>query len=144
MINLLLRHIWYLVVYETVCASDFVFICHDTELYIIVSFCCFQFLFGSVHVLKQPLFRRACELVFSEYVSGENDYISEQEVCRLHWFFLLVFLFKSTHLCYDELTCNLWFLIASESVWRVRQACNPGFEWGWGDGDTLLGFYPNS
>ncbi|ONI22786.1 hypothetical protein PRUPE_2G151300 [Prunus persica] len=38
-----------------------------------------QFLFGSVHVLKQPLFRRACELVFSEYVSGENDYISEQE-----------------------------------------------------------------
>ncbi|KAL6290123.1 hypothetical protein ACE6H2_007633 [Prunus campanulata] len=38
-----------------------------------------QFLFGSVHVLKQPLFRQACELVFSEYVSGENDYISEQE-----------------------------------------------------------------
>ncbi|CAN6704253.1 unnamed protein product [Malus baccata var. baccata] len=38
-----------------------------------------QFLFGSAHVVKRPLFRRACELAFSECVSGENDYVSEQK-----------------------------------------------------------------
>ncbi|CAL5401130.1 unnamed protein product [Camellia sinensis] len=38
-----------------------------------------QFVYGSAHVLKQPLFRQACELAFTEcYVDG-NHYISEQE-----------------------------------------------------------------
>ncbi|KAL7203576.1 hypothetical protein ACSBR2_016782 [Camellia fascicularis] len=39
-----------------------------------------QFLYGSAHVLKQPLFRRACELAFAECHTGKNHYISEQEL----------------------------------------------------------------
>ncbi|KAB1200891.1 Lysophospholipid acyltransferase LPEAT2 [Morella rubra] len=39
-----------------------------------------QFLFGSAHVLKQPLFREACELAFAECKSGENDYKLEHEL----------------------------------------------------------------
>nr|AZM65194.1 lysophospholipid acyltransferase 3 [Vitellaria paradoxa] len=38
-----------------------------------------QFLFGSAHVLKQPLFRQACELAFAECHADGNDYISKQE-----------------------------------------------------------------
>ncbi|KAL7233424.1 hypothetical protein ACSBR1_017113 [Camellia fascicularis] len=41
---------------------------------------CLQFLYGSAHVLKQPLFRRACELVFTECHTGRIYYISEQEL----------------------------------------------------------------
>ncbi|KAL7203582.1 hypothetical protein ACSBR2_016785 [Camellia fascicularis] len=41
---------------------------------------CLQFLYGSAHVLKQPLFRRACELVFAECHTGGIYYISEQEL----------------------------------------------------------------
>ncbi|KAL6964965.1 Acyltransferase [Sarracenia purpurea var. burkii] len=39
-----------------------------------------QFLFGSTHVLKHPLFRQACEFAFAECHSGEKDFISEQEL----------------------------------------------------------------
>ncbi|XAR54106.1 Plasmalogen synthase [Bertholletia excelsa] len=39
-----------------------------------------QFLYGSAHVLKQPLFRHACELAFTKCQIGGNDYISEQEL----------------------------------------------------------------
>ncbi|XP_062154698.1 lysophospholipid acyltransferase LPEAT2 [Alnus glutinosa] len=39
-----------------------------------------QFLFGSAHVMKQPLFRQACELAFAESKAGENDYILEDEL----------------------------------------------------------------
>ncbi|CAL5381703.1 unnamed protein product [Camellia sinensis] len=39
-----------------------------------------QFLYGSAHVLKQPLFRRACELALAECHTGKNRYISEQEL----------------------------------------------------------------
>uniref|UniRef100_A0A5B6ZLI9 Putative lysophospholipid acyltransferase LPEAT2 isoform X2 n=1 Tax=Davidia involucrata TaxID=16924 RepID=A0A5B6ZLI9_DAVIN len=39
-----------------------------------------QFLLGSAHVLKQPLFRQACELAFAKCDTGGNHYISEQEL----------------------------------------------------------------
>ncbi|XP_028065215.1 lysophospholipid acyltransferase LPEAT2-like [Camellia sinensis] len=39
-----------------------------------------QFLNGSTHVLKQPLFRQACELAFVECHTCGNHYITEQEV----------------------------------------------------------------
>ncbi|XP_034708450.1 lysophospholipid acyltransferase LPEAT2 isoform X1 [Vitis riparia] len=39
-----------------------------------------QFLFGSAHVMKQPLFRQACELAFAECDSDGDLYISEQEL----------------------------------------------------------------
>ncbi|THG04808.1 hypothetical protein TEA_021839 [Camellia sinensis var. sinensis] len=39
-----------------------------------------QFLYGSAHVLKQPLFRQACELAFVECYTGGNHYITEQEL----------------------------------------------------------------
>ncbi|KAL7238753.1 hypothetical protein ACSBR2_004785 [Camellia fascicularis] len=39
-----------------------------------------QFVYGSVHVLKQPLFRQACELAFTECHADGNHYISEQEL----------------------------------------------------------------
>ncbi|KAM7472140.1 hypothetical protein LguiA_010323 [Lonicera macranthoides] len=39
-----------------------------------------QFLLGSAHVLKQPLFRRACESAFLECDLDSNHYISEQEL----------------------------------------------------------------
>ncbi|CAL5381693.1 unnamed protein product [Camellia sinensis] len=39
-----------------------------------------RFLYGSAHVLKQPLFRQACELAFAECHIGGNHYISEQEL----------------------------------------------------------------
>ncbi|XP_057496388.1 LOW QUALITY PROTEIN: lysophospholipid acyltransferase LPEAT2-like [Actinidia eriantha] len=38
-----------------------------------------QFLYGSAHVLKQPLFRQACEFAFAECHTSGNHYISEQE-----------------------------------------------------------------
>ncbi|GMP43133.1 hypothetical protein CsSME_00012619 [Camellia sinensis var. sinensis] len=39
-----------------------------------------RFLYGSAHVLKQPLFRQACELAFVECYTGGNHYITEQEL----------------------------------------------------------------
>ncbi|KAK4578463.1 hypothetical protein RGQ29_028531 [Quercus rubra] len=42
-----------------------------------------QFLFGSAHVMKLPLFRQACELAFAECKSGGNDYILEHELENL-------------------------------------------------------------
>ncbi|KAG2729547.1 hypothetical protein I3760_01G255200 [Carya illinoinensis] len=39
-----------------------------------------QFLFGSAHVMKQPLFRQACELAFAECKAGGHDYILEHEL----------------------------------------------------------------
>ncbi|PNT49803.1 hypothetical protein POPTR_002G151800v4 [Populus trichocarpa] len=39
-----------------------------------------QFLYGSAHVLKQPLFRQACELAFTECDTGGHGLISEQEL----------------------------------------------------------------
>lgn len=39
-----------------------------------------QFLVGSAHILKQPLFRRACEVAFKECDADRNHYISEQEL----------------------------------------------------------------
>ncbi|XP_058222402.1 lysophospholipid acyltransferase LPEAT2 isoform X2 [Rhododendron vialii] len=46
-----------------------------------------QFLYGSAHVVKQPLFRQACELAFAECQTDRNNCISEeremQELYRL-------------------------------------------------------------
>ncbi|KAK6162423.1 hypothetical protein DH2020_002264 [Rehmannia glutinosa] len=39
-----------------------------------------QFLVGSAHILKQPLFRRACELAFSGCDMNGKDYILTQEL----------------------------------------------------------------
>lgn len=39
-----------------------------------------QFLLGSAHILKQPLFQHACELAFSICDSDEKNYILKQEV----------------------------------------------------------------
>jgi lysophosphatidylcholine acyltransferase/lyso-PAF acetyltransferase len=39
-----------------------------------------QFLFGSAHVMKLPLFRQACELAFAESKAEGNDYILEHEL----------------------------------------------------------------
>ncbi|KAL3616602.1 Lysophospholipid acyltransferase lpeat2 [Castilleja foliolosa] len=39
-----------------------------------------QFLIGSAHILKQPLFRQACELAFSECDTSGQNYISMQEL----------------------------------------------------------------
>lgn len=39
-----------------------------------------EFLVGSGHVLMQPLFRRACEVAFSEIDIDQDHYISEQEL----------------------------------------------------------------
>ncbi|KAK2965857.1 hypothetical protein RJ640_027144, partial [Escallonia rubra] len=38
-----------------------------------------QFLLGSAHVLKQPLFRQACELAFTDCDIDESHYMTEQE-----------------------------------------------------------------
>ncbi|OWM64981.1 lysophospholipid acyltransferase LPEAT2 isoform X2 [Punica granatum] len=38
-----------------------------------------QFLFASAHVMKQPLFRQACEQAFREYDVGGNDHVSEEQ-----------------------------------------------------------------
>lgn len=40
----------------------------------------FQFLLGSAHVLKQPLFRQACEVAFSDCDVNGKNYILKQEV----------------------------------------------------------------
>lgn len=39
-----------------------------------------QFLFGSAHIMKQPLFWPACELAFRECDAGGSGYISKQEL----------------------------------------------------------------
>ncbi|KAK4483434.1 hypothetical protein RD792_010621 [Penstemon davidsonii] len=39
-----------------------------------------QFLLGSAHILKQPLFEHACELAFSECDINGKNYISEQDL----------------------------------------------------------------
>ncbi|XVF33431.1 hypothetical protein REPUB_Repub17cG0168400 [Reevesia pubescens] len=39
-----------------------------------------QFLFGSAHVMKQPLFRQACELAFAECDAKGNNYCMEKEL----------------------------------------------------------------
>ncbi|THG15027.1 hypothetical protein TEA_013933 [Camellia sinensis var. sinensis] len=39
-----------------------------------------KFVYGSAHVLKQPLFRQACELAFTECHADGNHYIAEQEL----------------------------------------------------------------
>ncbi|XAR63132.1 Plasmalogen synthase [Bertholletia excelsa] len=39
-----------------------------------------QFLWGSAHVLKHPLFRQACELAFARCCTSANHYISVQEL----------------------------------------------------------------
>lgn len=40
----------------------------------------FQFLHGSAHILKQPLFRQACEVAFSDCDMNGKNYILKQEV----------------------------------------------------------------
>ncbi|XVF79948.1 hypothetical protein PTKIN_Ptkin15bG0031100 [Pterospermum kingtungense] len=40
-----------------------------------------QFLFGSAHVMKQPLFRQACELAFAECDAEGDNYCTDKEVC---------------------------------------------------------------
>ncbi|KVH88278.1 Calcium-binding EF-hand [Cynara cardunculus var. scolymus] len=42
-----------------------------------------EFLVGSVHILKQPLFRQACEAAFTETDMDQDHYISEQEIRSL-------------------------------------------------------------
>ncbi|CAK7347974.1 unnamed protein product [Dovyalis caffra] len=39
-----------------------------------------QYLYGSAHVMKRPLFRQACELAFTECDAGGHNQISEQEL----------------------------------------------------------------
>ncbi|XP_042054823.1 lysophospholipid acyltransferase LPEAT2-like isoform X1 [Salvia splendens] len=39
-----------------------------------------QFLLGSAHILKQPLFRRACDVAFGECAISGNDHILKQEL----------------------------------------------------------------
>ncbi len=59
--------------------------------------CSLQFLFGSAHVMKLPLFRQACELAFAESKAEGNDYILEHEVyCS---FPLFAFLFSLSCIC---------------------------------------------
>ncbi|KAK4794317.1 hypothetical protein SAY86_012311 [Trapa natans] len=38
-----------------------------------------QFLFASAHVMRQPLFKQACEQAFMECDIGGNDYLSEEQ-----------------------------------------------------------------
>ncbi|KAM1634423.1 hypothetical protein TB1_026963 [Malus domestica] len=62
---------------KTCSFSEEIFAFMDVEKSGVITFK--QFLFGSAHVVKQPLFRRACEFAFSECVSGESDHVSEQK-----------------------------------------------------------------
>ena len=62
--------------------------------------CSLQFLYGSAHVMKQPLFRQACELAFAESKAGENDYILEDEVICSS--LLFPFLFPPLYICLAE------------------------------------------
>ena len=72
--HFLAQNLLYLKILLT-CAS-----CHGVQLYVILFIGSLQFLFGSAHVMKLPLFRQACELAFAECKSGGNDYILEHEV----------------------------------------------------------------
>lgn len=45
--------------------------------------CCFQFLVGSAHILKQPLFHQACESAFTACDGDGKNYIMEKEVLWL-------------------------------------------------------------
>ncbi|KAB2626687.1 lysophospholipid acyltransferase LPEAT2-like [Pyrus ussuriensis x Pyrus communis] len=62
---------------SAICFSERICAFMDVEKSGVITFK--QFLFGSAHVVKQPLFRRACEFAFSECVSGESDHVSEQK-----------------------------------------------------------------
>lgn len=42
--------------------------------------CCFQFLIASAHILKHPLFQRACQLAFHKCDFNAKGYFLEQEV----------------------------------------------------------------
>ncbi|XVE73963.1 hypothetical protein DITRI_Ditri11bG0160500 [Diplodiscus trichospermus] len=42
-----------------------------------------QFLLGSAHVRKQPLFRQACELAFAECVAERENYCTEKELADI-------------------------------------------------------------
>ncbi|XVF22654.1 hypothetical protein REPUB_Repub12eG0190100 [Reevesia pubescens] len=42
-----------------------------------------QFLFGSAHVMKQPLFRQACELAFAECDAKGDNYFTEKELADI-------------------------------------------------------------
>lgn len=57
----------------------------------------FQFLLGSAHILKQPLFRRASDVAFGECNIDGKDHISKQEV----YIYYLVLLDAVSHLACD-------------------------------------------
>ncbi|KAK1394070.1 Lysophospholipid acyltransferase LPEAT2 [Heracleum sosnowskyi] len=74
-----------------------------------------QFLLGSVHVLKQPLFAKACEFAFRECDISGKQYISEQELGRsvimtmpnlneyeIHELFLLFDCNRDGRICRDD------------------------------------------
>ena len=64
--------------------------------------CCYswQFLFGSAHVMKQLLFRQACELAFAECDAQGDNYCMEKEVsCSFSCFPKFVLGFSSVYLC---------------------------------------------
>ncbi|KAL8232157.1 hypothetical protein R6Q57_001935 [Mikania cordata] len=42
-----------------------------------------QFLVGSIHILKLPLFQRACEVTFNESDENKDHYISLSEIQAL-------------------------------------------------------------
>lgn len=52
-----------------------------------------QFLVGSAHVLKLPLFQRACEVAFNESDEDKDGYISMLEVNILCLFCIYAFFF---------------------------------------------------
>lgn len=52
-----------------------------------------QFLVGSVHVLKLPLFQRACEVAFNESDEDKDLYISLLEVILILFTYIKINIF---------------------------------------------------
>ena len=91
-----------------------------------------QFLFGSAHVMKLPLFRQACELAFAECKSGGNDYILEHEV--YFSFPPFTFSFSPLYICLVVFwLAQSQFLNVFGSVGKFDQTCNPRLEFRWGE-----------
>lgn len=61
----------------------FLFICFSLCFilsFLLLNFLILQFLYGSAHVMRQPLFRQACELAFAKCDRTGNNYISRNEL----------------------------------------------------------------
>lgn len=90
--------------------------------------CCFQFLFGSAHVMKQPGFRQACEVAFAECGGAVKPYIVEQEVL---WSIISYSYLPSLHVGLTLTRSS--FCVPLNSVTRFCPICYPELEWGWGN-----------